>query len=75
MDLLQDFILFVRAGFLAQGDVSVAVSVPEDYDVLDIDRDSIKLQGVSPILDPSLEPNERDITTPTLYNARKDSSI
>ena len=49
---------------LAQGVVSVAISVPAGYDILDIDPDSITLEGVSPISDPPLEPQIRDITTP-----------
>ena len=49
---------------LAQGVVSVAISVPAGYDILDIDPDSITLEGVSPIWDPPLEPQIRDITTP-----------
>jgi hypothetical protein len=49
---------------LAQGVVSVTISITGDYDVEDIDQGSIKLAGVSPIWDSPLEPQIRDITTP-----------
>ena len=55
----------------ADGILPVAISVTGGYGVEDIDQGSIKLEGVSPIGDPPLEPQIRDITNPYSSNPQE----